>query len=155
MKRLLLLFLMIAAGISSSYSQGDLRLGVNAGIPVGDAADVSSFNAGVDVTYLMGFGDTFQVGPMLGYSHFFGEDDFDDFQFLPIAASSRFGLAGLELGLDLGYALGISDDLDGGFYYRPKIGFSLLNFGLIGSYTGISDDGSTFSTVNLGVEFRL
>jgi hypothetical protein len=155
MKRFLCFLVLLAAGLTSAYSQGDLRLGVNAGVPVGDAADVSSFNAGADVAYLMGFGDTFQVGPMVGYSHFFGDDDSEDFQFLPIAATARFGLAGLELGLDLGYGLGISDDLDGGFYYRPKIGFGLFGLSLIGSYTGISDDSVTFSTVNVGLEFRL
>lgn len=155
MKKFLLLLIFLTTALSSSYSQGDLRLGVNAGIPVGDVADVSSFNAGADIAYLMGFGDTFQIGPMVGYSHFFGEDDIDDFQFLPIAATARIGLAGLEVGLDLGYGLGISDDIDGGFYYRPKLGFSLFGLSLIGSFTGISDDSVTFSTVNLGLEFRL
>ena len=155
MKKLLLLLIFVLGTVTSAHSQGDLRLGINAGVPVGDAADYTSFNAGADVAYLMGFGDIFQVGPMVGYNHFFGEDDVDDLQFLPIAATARFGLAALELGLDLGYGLGISDDLDGGFYYRPKIGFSLFGLGLIGSYTGISNDGDNISSVNLGLEFRL
>lgn len=155
MKNVLFSLLLFAAGFTSSYSQGDLRLGVNAGIPVGDAADVSSFNAGADVAYLMGFEDTFQVGPMLGYSHFFAEDGLDDMQFLPIAATARFGLLALELGADVGYALGLNEGIDGGFYYRPKVGFSLFGVGLIASYTGISVDGGTFSSVNVGAEFRL
>ena len=155
MKKLLLLIIFLVGGVTSAHSQGDLRLGINAGVPVGDAADYSSFNAGADVAYLMGFGDIFQVGPMVGYNHFFGEDGVDDLQFLPIAATARFGLAALELGLDLGYGLGISDDLDGGFYYRPKVGFSLFGLGLIGSYTGFSNDGDNISSVNLGLEFRL
>lgn len=92
---------------------------------------------------------------MVGYNHFFGEDDFDDIQFLPVAATARLGLAVLELGLDLGYAIGLSDGNDGGFYYRPKVGFSFFGIGLIGSYTGISVDGGTYSSVNIGAEFRL
>lgn len=59
MKKLLFLIVFTVAGFSSSYSQVDLRLGVNAGIPVGDAADFSNFNAGADVAYLVGLGDTF------------------------------------------------------------------------------------------------
>ncbi|NJW52631.1 hypothetical protein [Salinimicrobium oceani] len=165
MKKFLCSIIFLALGFTSSYGQGDIRLGINAGIPVGDAGDISNFNIGGDVAYLMGFGDTFQLGPMVGYTHFFGEDvdlgegmgsfEMDDIQFLPIAATARFGLAGLELGADLGYALGISDGNDGGFYYKPKVGFSLFGLGLIASYTGISVDGGTFSTVNLGLEFRL
>lgn len=164
MKKFLCLIIFLAVGFTSSYAQGDLRLGINAGIPVGDASDISNFNVGADIAYLMGFGETFQLGPMVGYNHFFGDEidlgggssmEVDDISFLPIAATARFGLAGLELGADLGYALGLSDGNDGGFYYKPKVGFSLFGIGLIGSYTGISVDGGTFSSVNLGMEFRL
>lgn len=153
MKKFLCSLIFLAFGFSTTYAQGDIRLGVNAGIPVGDISDASDFNGGADIAYLMGF-DTFQVGPMVGYNRFF-VDEFDDWSFLPLAATARFGLAGLELGADVGYALGLTDGLDGGFYYRPKIGFSLFGLGLIGSYTGISMDGGTASSINLGVEFRL
>lgn len=153
MKKFLCSLIFLAVGFTSTYAQGDIRLGVNAGIPVGDISDVSDFNAGADIAYLMGF-ETFQIGPMVGYNQFF-VDEVDDISFLPLAATARFGLAGLELGADVGYALGLSDGNDGGFYYRPKIGFSLFGLGLIGSYTGISMDGGTASSVNLGIEFRL
>ena len=153
MKKFLCSLIFLAFGFSTTYAQGDIRLGVNAGIPVGDISDASDFSAGADIAYLMGF-DTFQVGPMVGYNRYFANEG-DDASFLPIAGTARFGLAGLELGLDLGYGLGLTDGLDGGFYYRPKVGFNLFGLGLIGSYTGISVDGGTFSSINLGVEFRL
>ncbi len=83
--------------------------------------------------------------------------DFDDVQFLPVAASGRF-LAGdsFSFGADLGYAIGIKEGMDGGFYYRPLVGYSVgsameLNF----SYTGISLDGMNWSTLTLGVLFTL
>lgn len=164
MKKFLCTIIFLAAGFTSSYAQGDIRLGIHAGLPVGDAADISSFGLGADVAYLVGLGDTFQVGPMVGYNHFFGEEvdlggmgsfEMDDIQFLPLAATARFGLAGLELGADLGYAIGLNDGNDGGFYYKPKVGFSLFGLGLIASYTGISVEGGTFSSVNIGAEFRL
>ncbi|MGI0106340.1 hypothetical protein [Salinimicrobium sp. WS361] len=153
MKKFLCSLIFIAVGFTSTYAQRDIRLGVNAGIPVGDISDASDFNVGADIAYLMGF-ENFQLGPMVGYNHFF-VDEFDDISFLPLAATARFSLANLELGADLGYALGLTDGIDGGFYYKPKIGFNLFGVGLIGSYTGISIDGGTASSVNLGVEFRL
>ncbi|WP_423819505.1 hypothetical protein V5739_02335 [Salinimicrobium sp. TIG7-5_MAKvit] len=153
MKKFLCSLIFIAVGFTSTYAQRDIRLGVNAGIPVGDISDASDFNVGADIAYLMGF-ENFQLGPMIGYNHFF-VDEFDDISFLPLAATARFSLANLELGADLGYALGLTDGIDGGFYYKPKIGFNLFGVGLIGSYTGISIDGGTASSVNLGVEFRL
>jgi hypothetical protein len=141
MKKFLCSLIFMAVSFTSTYAQGDIRLGVNAGIPVGDISDASDFNIGADVAYLMGF-ETFQLGPMLGYTHFF-VDEFDDLSFLPLAATARFGLANVELGADLGYALGLTDGVDGGFYYKPKIGFNLFGVGLIASYTGISMDGGT------------
>ena len=103
------------------------------------------------------------VGPMVGYSHFFGDSgndgpiewEVDDAQFVPVAASGRFNLLSLALGLDLGYAIGLNDGNDGGFYYRPQVGFSLGRLGLIASYQGISMDGGNISSVNLGLEFGL
>ena len=153
MKKFICVIIFLAVGLNSIHAQGDIRLGVNAGIPVGDISDASDLNIGADVAYLLGF-DMFQAGPMIGYNRFLVKD-FDDVSFLPIAGTARFGLAGLELGADVGYALGLTEGLDGGFYYRPKIGFSLFGLGLIGSYTGISVDGATYSSVNIGAEFRL
>lgn len=152
-------------GAFSSFAQGDLRVGINAGIPVGDASDITTFHLGADLSYLFEVAEVISVGPMIGYSHFFGDEidfngmgtmDIDDINFLPIAASGKIGLMnGLSLGLDLGYALGLNDGNDGGFYYRPKVGFNLVGIGLIASYSGVSVDGGTFSSVNLGVEFGL
>jgi len=78
----------------------------------------------------------------------------DDFSFLPIAAAGRVSLGDvLFAGVDLGYAIGLNDGNDGGFYFAPKLGFGLFMFDVVGSYTGVSRDGSTVSSVNVGVEF--
>lgn len=163
MKKVILLFALALFTSQISQAQSDLRLGVNVGLPVGDIDDISSFTAGADVAYLMGMGETFQIGPMVGYQHFFTKDidtgvgnvEIDDISFVPVAAALRFGIAGIQLGADLGYAIGIDDGNDGGFYYRPKVGFNLLGLDLLASYTGISTDGYNTGSVNLGVEFRL
>lgn len=153
----------LIAGMTS-YAQGNLRLGINVGLPVGDVDELYSFDLGADLSYMFGTESGFSVGPMVGYSHFFGktmdtgfgEVDLDDVSFLPIAASGRIGLSeSFFLGADIGYALGITEDVDGGFYYRPKLGFDLFGLGLIASYSGVSMDGGSFSSVNLGVEFGL
>lgn len=164
MKKLILLMVLAVMGFTSSYSQGNFRFGVNAGLPIGDAADFTTFQLGTDIGYMFSLADVASVGPMVGYSHFFGDSgeevggvswEVDDAQFVPIAASGRFTLLSLALGLDLGYAIGLNSGNDGGVYYRPQVGFSVGPVGLIASYQGISMDGGSFASLNLGVEFGL
>jgi hypothetical protein len=73
----------------------------------------------------------------------------------PAAVAGRLNFPGLTVGLDLGYAVGLNDGNDGGFYYRPQLGFRFLGVGLIASFQGINMDGGEMSSVNLGVEFGL
>ena len=151
-KSLFFLFMMLFA-VTSAFSQSNFKIGINAGIPVGDVEDLSTFQLGADVAYLYPVSELFSVGGLLGYSYFIG-DEVDDFSFLPIAASARFGFENsLFVGADLGYAIGIDDDYDGGFYYRPKVGYSFGSVALIASFAGIAGDGGDVSSVNLGVEF--
>ncbi len=147
-------------GLSAVQAQEEgFKIGVNFGLPVGDIDDVSSFNAGLDLSYMFDIVDSFQVGPSVGYSHFFLKSefsDFDDIQFLPLSASARFFASeDLFFGANLGYALGIDDGNDGGFYYRPNVGYNLGPVALILSYQGVSVDGFTSSSINLGVEIGL
>ena len=156
MKKLLLLLLLTVFGTGQAYSQMDIKVGVHGGIPAGDVDDFSSFTASVDAAYLLSLADIVEVGPLVGYSHFFGEDDFDDFQFVPIAAAGRLGLPqSIFVGLDLGYAIALEDNWDGGFYYRPQVGYNFLMVALVVSYSGISDDNFNVSSINFGVEFNL
>lgn len=157
MKKLFIIIALILTSFSV-YSQGRFKAGLNLGIPVGDLSDNYNLQFGADVAYMFGIADTFSVGPMLGYSNFFPEesDVFDNVQFLPIAASGRFTLgSAFFLGADLGYAIGIDDGNDGGFYYRPQLGYDFGLIGLVASYSGVSLDGGSASSINLGVEFGL
>lgn len=155
MKKLFITLLVVMMGFSSAYSQAHLKLGVNAGLPVGDASDVSSFQLGTDLAYMFNAIPVLDIGPMVGYSHFFGKDNSSDMQFLPAALAGRLNFPGLTVGLDLGYAVGLNDGNDGGFYYRPQIGFNFLRLGLIASYQSINVDPVNISSVNLGLEFGL
>ena len=155
MKKILLLGLMLMIGLCS-YSQTNFKLGVHGGIPTGDIADVTSFEAGGEVAYLIDFLGLLEAGALVGYSQYTGEEGFDDVQFVPVAASARLGLPQtFFVGMDLGYAFGLSDGMDGGFYYRPQIGYQLLKLALVLSYSGISDDNYDVSSINLGVELYL
>lgn len=156
MKKFLIVAVISVMGLTTLNAQeGGIKLGVTLALPVGDLGDVSSFGAGLDFAYLYTVADSFQIGAATGYQHYFLKSDLegDDAQFIPLAAAARFDLDGLFFGADLGYALGLNDGNDGGFYYRPKVGYSLGNISVIGSYIGISSDGASLSSIGLGVEF--
>lgn len=158
MKKTLLILVLVFLGFNSGYAQGDLKLGFNAGIPTGDMGDHTNLQAGADMAYLLGFAGLVELGPLVGFSRFLGEDDLDDIQFIPIAASGRIDLAMLVVGLDLGYAVALDDGMDGGLYYRPKVGFGLGPLNLFISYAGISTNGtnaSDLSSINAGIELSL
>jgi len=154
MKKLLLIVIFIIFGFADAYAQGEFRIGINAGVPLGDADDISTFNFGADLAYLFGVADEFSLGPLVGYSHFLGDGNRVDYHFFPLAASGRFGLSdAFFIGADLGYAIGADPGNDGGFFYRPKLGYDFGIIGLIASYSGIEVDGGSFNSVNLGIEF--
>lgn len=175
MKKLMIMAAFAVFGFTSVQAQDNgIKLGLNAGVPIGDSGDYSSFGIAIDAAYLVTVADSFQVGPAIGYQHYFGKEydspfgtyTPDDVQFIPLAGAARFNLDGLFFGADLGYAIGIDDGNDGGFYYRPKVGYNLGPVGFVLSYTGISGSetvfssgdfevtrSGSFSAVNLGVEF--
>lgn len=176
MKKVLLIAAIAFFGFTVQAQEEGFKLGINVALPLGDAGDISSFGATLDLGYFFDVADSFQLGPVTGYQHFFGKTestpfgdfDFDDSQFIPVAASARF-FASEELffGADLGYALGLNDGNDGGFYYRPKLGYNLETIAIVLSYAGVSfseetttigdaevtSGGGTFSSVQLGIEF--
>ena len=167
---LIVAILFLAPAVNAQVNQ-DIKLGISGGLPLGDIDDYYSFNLSVDAAYLFEVADMVYVGPLVGYSHHFAKEYMgvkgDDIQHLPIAASGRinFGLENaMFFGADLGYAVGISDGLDGGIYYRPKVGYDFGRVSAILSYTGIQEkydmgllgsDKLTMNSLNLGLEFSL
>ena len=165
MKKLFLLSIFAIFAITSLSAQGELKAGVNAGLITGDFSDGYSFNITLDVAYLWEASEQIDAGIVTGYSHSLGKDvngfTPDDVSFLPIAAAGRFNISEeFAVGVDLGYAVGINEGNDGGFYYAPRIQYNVSeSLDLVLAYRGVSIDAGPitlgFNTITLGVEFGL
>ncbi|QWX84685.1 outer membrane beta-barrel protein [Cellulophaga sp. HaHaR_3_176] len=164
MKKLFLVAAFALIGFSVQAQEG-FKLGVTVQLPVGDASDFSSFGLGLDAAYMFEVSDQFDLGIATGFNNIFGktfeeqgfEFEVEDAQYIPLAAAARFkATEDFSVGADLGYAIGINEGNDGGFYYKPTVGYMVSEATQLNlSYVGISADGGTFSTINLGVLFSL
>jgi len=172
-------------GAEKIYDQaktGGFIVGANIGLPIHEAGDISSFNTGADIAYLFEVMENLEVGVLVGYTHFFGDGEYkvyegnddiivanyQDAGFVPISTTARYYFSDRKFfaGLDLGYAINVSGDADGGLFLRPKFGFNLGKISLIGSIqriTGgvdyqegeVSDVAkvSGFNSFNFGIEY--
>lgn len=164
MKKIILSLLAVFAFGAAQAQDGGFKAGINLGIPMGDISDSYSFTVGLDVAYMWEISDKFSAGVTTGYAHYFGktveffeiEIDLDDAGFIPLAGTAQYSITdNIFVGADLGYAIGISPDgNDGGFLYQPKVGYQAEKFEVFAGYKGISVDGGTFSSVNLGFNYK-
>ncbi len=174
MKKLMLLAAVAVFSLTSANAQGELRAGLNAGFTIGDS-DVKEFYGigfGLDATYLWEVSESFQAGVATGYQTVSGDDveqsftafgitqtvtiEAPSFSYIPLAASGRFMASdAFVVGADLGYAISTGDQ-DGGFYYAPTVAYNITEEIQAGvSYRGVSLDGASFSSINLGVNYRI
>ncbi|MCO4821990.1 MAG: outer membrane beta-barrel protein [Flavobacteriaceae bacterium] len=150
---------------SDSNAQSGLSIGGGVTIPIGEATNFSSVGFMLDVNYLFEISESVDVGLASGFVNVFGKEekralitiDHDDFKYIPLAAAARVTLTNnMVVGVDLGYAIAVSDNWDGGFSYRPIFGYNFSDkFQVNTSYTGISDSNFTWNTWNFGVMFNL
>lgn len=151
-------------GLTQAKAQ-DFNLGISAGLPLGDAGDISSFSLILDINYLWQVSDQFDAGIASGYSHSFGKDekiggvsfDYGDFSYIPVAGAARFNVSEqFTVGADVGYGIGINDGNDGGFYYAPKVQYGLTEtLDIVVAYRGMSRHGGSFDILSAGIEFNL
>lgn len=148
--------------MEAQQKQG-VKLEGSFGISIGDLSDGLVFGLGAELSYLFNVTDSFQAGITSGYHNFFSKTDGSsplrlsgkgqDFQFLPLATKVRYyAFEEFFVGADMGYSIVLIDDVDGGFHFKPKVGY---NFGQISrtfSYTGIVLEEQSFVSVNLGFE---
>lgn len=161
----LLFFVNLA--LHAQVDRTNFRAGVNAGLVVGDFSEAYSLTLGVDIYQHWGVSREVDLGIATGFVNAFGETEsvssggvtleteFANAQFIPIAGSLRiYPASGFKLGGDIGYAVGINDGNQGGFYYRPSIGFDMnggsTEFNI--SYFAVNDE-ATFSAALLGFLF--
>ena len=167
MKKIILTAAAIFAFGFANAQSGAFKLGAHVGLPTGDIKDGYSVNLGADLAYTWSVAEGLDAGITTGYTTYLGKkvdvEGFGSFKpedaaFVPVAATAQFTLTNnWFLGVDLGYAIftGSDNSSDGGFYYQPKFGYQMGGTGLYVAYKGISVDGGTFSSVNLGVNFKL
>lgn len=160
MKNLITLLIVLLAGFSLFAQQG-FKLGIHGAVPIGDNKDFVSLALGIDAGYMYPLGEVVDVGLMVGFINGFpekynqelGAPDLPNVQFIPLAASIRLWPSNsVSFGGEVGTAIGINDGNDGGFYYKPTIGY------LVGaqtevslSYVGIAVKNADWATINLGI----
>ncbi len=165
MKTVALLFSLFTFGIF--YGQNTeitpdnswFKLGVTAGMPVGDTSDFSTFALGADVRGQYLVNPNFGIGIASGYHHFFGKDEVDDFGMIPLAAFGRyyFDEAGWFIGLDVGYGfLTNVENNSGGLYLNPQLGYNTYHWNFYLYYQHAETENSTkIQTVGLGVTYNI
>lgn len=173
MKKLFLTGALALFGLMNAQkTEPGFRLGVNAGIPVGDFGKLTTFTAGVDLAYLYPLAENFRLGVATGYSHYFGKktktdlilvtlkNEVPDVGIIPVAATAEFTLgdSNVFLGADLGYAFFTKKDFkneNGSFYYQPKLGYSFdKRHDLYFSYKGFTRNNANAGSINLGYAYN-
>ncbi|MDB4292127.1 hypothetical protein N9954_01875 [Maribacter sp.] len=163
MKKVILILLITLSGMGA-YAQEGFKLGIQAGLPYNDFNDISSVMVGADFGYMRALGEVVDLGIMTGFVHGFPKtfvfeevgvetEDNKAVDFVPLALSTRIWPSqDFSLGVDVGYAFGITEGIDGGLYFRPIIGY------LFGTYTEINAshstiklDGASWTTINFGI----
>ncbi len=173
MKKMLVVALM-ALGLAVNAQEGKLNVGLNLGLPMGDASDAYSFVLAPEANYLFQVSDKVLVGPTVSFYHFFGKEigggsasmggvtvsvpsvEVPNASLLPIGGAVRFNATPqLSLGVDLGYALSISNSSNS-LHYRPVVGYRFShNMTAQLSYSGFSKDGVSMNALGLGVVLGL
>ena len=136
-----------------------LKAGITAGAPVGDAADVASFNLGLDLRGQYLFNPNFAIGVVSGYTHYFGKDNVDDFGVIPLAGFARyyFTKSGIFIGADVGYGfLSNVEDNGGGLYLNPQIGYHNRDWNIYGFYQNtFAENDVDIQSVGVGVTYNI
>jgi hypothetical protein len=141
-----------------------LKLGLNAGLPVGNQSDFSSFTLGLDAAGQFMRTDNFGLGIASGYTHYLKKSDValtSDFGAIPLGAMLRYypEPEGFFAGADIGYTFLTGDGVseDGGLYFRPQIGYHNYDWNIFGYYNQIliSDPFSDVQSVGIGVTYNI
>lgn len=156
MKKVLFAVIAVMAFGVSNAQDGNFKAGVNLGMPMGDIKDIYSLNIGLDLAYTWSISDDFSAGATTGYNMYNAKSGGDAASFIPLAATAQYSFSeNIFAGADLGYAIGVAPSgIDGGFLYQPKLGYQTEKFEVFAGYKGISVTGGTYSSLNLGFNYK-
>lgn len=173
MKKIILLFTVFS--LTTAINAQDINASLSVGPVTGDFKNIINgvgvkLNLSGELNYLSPVSESFTLGATAGYSQYMMDDELadagvDDLQFANLGAVLRYNLSEkFALGGDLGFAFGINDDNDGGFYYAPKVLLKVSEtLAITASYKTIVpkvEDNSPFqdlelNSYNFGIEFKL
>ncbi|MDW5288617.1 hypothetical protein [Formosa sp. PL04] len=155
----------VAGLFGGNNIQHGLNLGGNISIPLNSDYNVVPIGIFLDVNYLYQSRRAIGFGLATGYAMYFKKNNTENqefkyngsgFRYIPVAGAARYALNnGIVIGGDIGYAFILSNNWNGGFYYRPVLGYNiseLLQLNI--SYSGISNHWH-WSAINLGMTFNL
>ncbi|MEM6359659.1 MAG: outer membrane beta-barrel protein [Bacteroidota bacterium] len=139
-------------------------VGLTGGIVIGDFEDAYSSNIGVEAVYFYGLTDRISIGASTGFTNYFGDDfteagittEVDDAQFIPLTGSFRFSpFPKFFVGGDIGYAIGINDGNDGGFYASPRANYLIADKFIVNAgYRLIDLDGGSLGAIQFGIGYK-
>lgn len=170
MKKLFFAAIIILIGANATYAQSQkeenlerrswLKFGIDLGVPVGNASDVSSFVAGLELkgqlmeTEHVGFGLT------AAYENYFAKSGFNNFGVVPLGAFLRLYPArqGFFAGVDAGYGIVTYSHATGGFFVKPQLGYHNYNWNVFGYYDNVfrsTSDGGNIGNVGIGATYNI
>ena len=160
MKKVFLIGSILIAGCIGAYAQKGFTFGVgaNIGLPVGNASDITSFIVGGELQGECKFNENVSAVFTTGYTHFIGKDlglgVKINYGAIPILAGIRYYPTGkFFIGGQAGYSFFTGDASDGGFTYKPQIGYNAEAVQLALSYNAITN-GGTVGWVGLSGIFK-
>ncbi|MFO7702698.1 MAG: hypothetical protein R6V37_06900 [Psychroflexus maritimus] len=169
MKHLKTLFMVVSFGfcLASSAQYKNFEGVVHLGVPTGEVEDFINIVYGLELTYYLSndIGGVIDLGFTGGFTEFNydtqgGFIDGYDASFLKIAASGKLNFQNnIYFSTDLGYAIGL-DQVDGGLYFSPKIGYHFDSFLVQLFYNHIRNNSrgvndADYSSLGVGFGIRL
>lgn len=166
MKKIILLVAVLIAGTTFAQQNVDissknswLKVGLNAGLPVGEIDQASSFTLGLDLKGQYLVTPNFGIGVASGYTQYFGKDGGDGFGIVPLAGFARyyFQPKGLFLGVDLGYGfLTNVDNNSGGLYLNPQIGYHNEDWNFFAFYQNtFAENDINIQAIGIGATYNI
>lgn len=160
-------FLTIHMAFAQSISGNRLEAGIHLGIPTEDVENPINIVYGLDLNYypFKSIAEVIDIGFAAGYTNFNGDRNFATQLGNAEASFLKFGLSGkinfqsdIFFALNAGFAPGL-DDIPGGAYYEPKVGFGKGNFVFHVYYLRI-DNGTNiprirYTSMGIGIGIRL